>query len=83
MTIKIWDIVKETIGPLDKRITGVVINIDLWDGELSNENHGTIEVMVIDKANSSYLDNGDVEHYSYYGWQDCLEIIKKEINNAL
>ena len=46
---------------------GIVTRIQNWGGQLTAENHGTIEIL---RFNSDYF-----EHYSIYGWKDFLTII--------
>lgn len=74
-TIKIKDIVYSKI---DKSI-GKVMSIDNWkkSGPLSQENHGTIEIKIIDPGESTYLEVGDLEHYVLFEWEDSL-IIKEQ-----
>lgn len=52
--------------PTNPSEIGTVISVDLWesDGQLTAENHGTIEVK---------YPNGYVEHFCAYNWNECLE----------
>ena len=49
---------------------GFVMKVDAWkdSGPLTPENHGTIEVEF----------NEVREHFSYYKWEDDLEIVKDD-----
>ncbi len=56
---------------------GIITNIDLWDDEesLSTGNYGVIEIKITNIGESQYLEIGDVEYYSYLGWDKCFKII--------
>ena len=66
--IKRGNLVQDTFGS-----RGVVVKIDIWDGELSHENHGTIYVWQIDETEYG-ADN--CEHYPYFEWENCLTILE-------
>jgi hypothetical protein len=59
----IQDYCKEAFGTYE----GFVMRVDAWEksGPLTPENHGTIEIEF----------NGVREHFSYYKWEEDLEII--------
>lgn len=55
-----------------ERFIGVVVEIE--EG-YKPVDHGYIKICVID---SSVSNSGDIETFSYYGWQDHLEIIESD-----
>lgn len=48
--------------------TGTVTAVDNWDGEPSNENHGSVTV--------SLDENGHDNHYVSFGWESILTVIE-------
>ena len=55
--------------------TGKVIDIQKWEElPLSDENHGSIAIEII-TSDGYYLEAGEIESYTYFGWEDHLEII--------
>jgi hypothetical protein len=47
--------------------TGIVTEVTRWEGELSPENHGIIEVEFEVKGEKIR------EHFTYYGWTNLLK----------
>ena len=78
MTIKVGDFVAIKKGSFfhnkGDRFVGKVVSIDLWEGDLSAENHGSIEIQLIECGNY-YLSPGELEHFSYHGWDQHLELV--------
>ena len=77
--IKVGDFVYSKI---DESIS-LVLKEDLCGPEpLSPENHGSIELQIIDIGKSDYLEPGGLEHYGVYKWEEDLKIItnKNKIN---
>jgi hypothetical protein len=58
------------------RFTAAVKRIDIWEGEITPENHGSIEVEMI-TTESYYLSPGELEHFTYYEWEKYLEVVKE------
>lgn len=56
--------------------TGIVREISLWedDGPLSEENHGSIEIELL-TVEKYYLKPGELEHFTFWGWENDLEIV--------
>jgi hypothetical protein len=82
MTIKVGDHVAPKRGSFfhkrGDRFIGKVVRIDPWEEkQLSAENHGTIEIELIQCA-SYYLSPGELEHFSYYNWYQYLEVVSGE-----
>lgn len=82
MSIKVGDLVAIKKGSFfhkrGDRFIGKVVRIDLWEGkELSAENHGSIEIELIE-CKKYYLPVGELEHYTYHNWDQYLEIVNKE-----
>lgn len=58
------------------RFIGKVVKIDLWkEEELSAENHGYIEIELIE-CESYYLSPGEIEHFPYYDCNKHLELVR-------
>lgn len=56
----------------------VVESIDLWGlkpYELTEHIHGTIKAILIEKGKNSYLEVGEVEHFSYFDWQSNFRLL--------
>lgn len=70
--IKIGSNVKERLM-FGELLEGIVVNIEIWDGPLSLQNHGTISVKVT-KENKDYK-IGYIEHYPIYNWYKILEVL--------
>ena len=43
---------------------GVITEVDVWEGELTAENHGIVEIK---------FDCGFVEHFCIFGFYDCFD----------
>ena len=59
-------------------ITGTITKIDDWaeNGLLTQENHGSIEILVEDPGKcNDYLTKGDLEHFVLYEAENELEKI--------
>lgn len=71
--MKVGDRIK-TVG-FNEGLEGIVTQIR--EG-INSENHGTIEVRVerITKPqNFSWLNPGDLEHFSHFGWEKDMKIV--------
>lgn len=76
--LSIGDKVKE-LSPSKKSpsgVEGIVLSIDYPEGELSIEDHGFVTIEITKSTENSYLNVGDEEHYSLYGWESLLKIIE-------
>lgn len=56
------------------RILGRVIKV--VEG-INDEDHGAIDVVLV-KADSYYLDVGEIENFVHYNWQKHLEIVDEK-----
>jgi hypothetical protein len=56
------------------RILGRVINV--VEG-IDDSDHGAIDVVLV-KADSYYLDVGEIENFVHYNWQKHLEIVDEK-----
>lgn len=80
MSIKVGDVVRLkkdcSFYKMGDRFTGKITRIDLWEGELTTQNHGGIEIELI-TTDSYYLEPGELEHFAYYGWEEYLELVEE------
>ena len=71
--MKVGDRIR-TIG-FNKGLEGIVTGIR--EG-INSENHGTIEIKVeriTEPQNFNWLNPGDLEHFSHFGWEKDMEIV--------
>ena len=67
-----------------KSFVGKVTECSMWEkcGPLSIENHGSIEVEILEiksqKPNSVKV--GDLEHFTYWKWYETFEVINDHIS---
>ncbi len=52
---------------------GVVFKIEKWDGDLNQENHGTITVLQHSENNDYF------EHYPFSNWKNIFRVINTDI----
>ncbi len=78
---KVGDMVRTRPGSVAHKVfgnvEGYVVKVDFWGGQenLTPENHGSLEIKLTNVGTLDYLEVGDTELFSLYGWDDSFEIV--------